>query len=77
MKDTKWVCVYKTDATNVEEAEKEIYASSYKQLPKKIINKAIQIMAGVIAGIGVGLSAIGSGVSFTQAARAKREQKKS
>ena len=33
-------------------------------------------MSGVIAGIGVGLSAIGSGVSFTQAARAKREQKK-
>ena len=41
--DTKWVCVYKTNATNVEEAEKEIYANSYKQLPKKIINKAIQL----------------------------------
>ena len=41
--DTKWVCVYKTNATNVEEAEKEIYASSYKQLPQKIINKAIQL----------------------------------
>ena len=41
--DTKWVCVYKTDATNVEDAEKEIYANNYKQLPKKIINKAIQL----------------------------------
>jgi len=40
--DTKWVCVYKTDATNIEDAEKEIYANSYKQLPKKIIKKALQ-----------------------------------
>ena len=41
--DTKWVCVYKTNAKTVEEAEKEIYASNYKQLPKKIINKAIKL----------------------------------
>ena len=41
--DTKWVCVYKTNATTVEEAEKEIYASDYKQLPKKIINKALKL----------------------------------
>ena len=33
-------------------------------------------MAGVIAGIGLATSLIGSGVSFTQAAKAKREQKK-
>ena len=41
--DTKWVCVHKTNATTVEEAEKEIYASDYKQLPKKIINKALKL----------------------------------
>ena len=33
-------------------------------------------MAGVVAGIGLALSAVGSGVSFSQAAAAKREQKK-
>lgn len=33
-------------------------------------------MSGVIAGIGLATSLIGSGVSFTQAARARREQKK-
>ena len=33
-------------------------------------------MSGVIAGIGLGLSAIGSGVSFGQAAKAKRAQQK-
>ena len=40
--DTKWVCVYKTKATTVEEAEKEVYATNYKQLPKKIIKKALK-----------------------------------
>ena len=34
-------------------------------------------MSGVIAAIGLGLSAVGSGVSFAQAAKARREQKKS
>ncbi len=41
--DTKWVCVYKTKARTVEEAEKDIYATNYKHLPKKIINKALKI----------------------------------
>ena len=33
-------------------------------------------MSGVIAAIGLGLSAVGSGVSFAQAAKARREQRK-
>ena len=33
-------------------------------------------MAGVIAGIGLALSAVGSGVGFAQAAKARREQRK-
>jgi len=37
--DTTWVCVYKTNATTVEKAEEEIYASNFKELPQKIINK--------------------------------------
>lgn len=41
--DTKWVCVYNTKAKTVEEAEKEIYAVSYKELPNKIINKVLKL----------------------------------
>lgn len=35
--DCRWVCVYRTDKTTVEEAEKEIYAENYKELPEHII----------------------------------------
>ena len=41
--DTTWICVYKTDANNVEDAEREIYADSFIELPKEIINKALQL----------------------------------
>tara|TARA_R100000900_G_scaffold132509_2_gene108937 strand:+ start:8509 stop:9036 length:528 start_codon:yes stop_codon:yes gene_type:complete len=37
--DTEWCCVYKTDATNYEEAEADVYAETYKELPKKLIKK--------------------------------------
>lgn len=39
--DTTWICVYKTDATTPEEAEKEIYAESFYELPKSIIDKQL------------------------------------
>jgi len=37
--DTDWCCVYKTDATTFEEAEADVYASTYKELPQEVINK--------------------------------------
>lgn len=40
-KDTQWCCVYKTDAKTFEEAEADVYADSYKQLPQHIIEKRI------------------------------------
>jgi len=36
--DVTWVCVYKTDKTTVEEAEKEIYTQDFKELPDSVIN---------------------------------------
>ena len=41
--DATWICVYKTDATTPEEAEKEIYAESFHELPQEIINKELLI----------------------------------
>lgn len=38
--DTRWCCVYRTDKTTVEEAEKDVYAmESYKELPQNIIDQ--------------------------------------
>tara|TARA_R100000742_G_C4279452_1_gene104064 strand:+ start:4456 stop:4992 length:537 start_codon:yes stop_codon:yes gene_type:complete len=37
--ESVWTCVYKTDATTVEEAELEIYADKYMELPIEVINK--------------------------------------
>jgi len=37
--DCVWACVYKTDAETVEEAEKEVYTTDYKELPEHIIFK--------------------------------------
>jgi hypothetical protein len=37
--DTRWCCVYRTDAKTFEEAEADVYAESYKELPQEIINK--------------------------------------
>ena len=35
--DCTWVCVYKTDAPTIEEAEKEVYTTDYRELPEHII----------------------------------------
>ena len=35
--DCTWVCVYKTDAATIEEAEKEVYTTDYRELPEHII----------------------------------------
>ena len=37
--DSIWVCVYRTDAQTVEEAEKELYTEDFKELPEYVINK--------------------------------------
>ncbi len=39
--DTIWVCVYRTDKTTVEEAEKEVYTDNYKELSIDIINNKV------------------------------------
>lgn len=38
--DTVWTCVFNTDKTNVEDVEKEIYATHYRELPQEIINQS-------------------------------------
>lgn len=37
--DCTWVCVYKTDAKSVEDADKEVYTEDFNNLPKYIITK--------------------------------------
>ena len=37
--DTKWCCVYKTDAKTFEEAEADVYTEDYKTLPQETIKK--------------------------------------
>ena len=37
--DCVWACVYRTDAETIEEAEKEVYTTDYKELPEHIIFK--------------------------------------
>jgi hypothetical protein len=40
--DCTWVCVYRTDAKNIKDAEKEVYTEDYKDLPEHvIINKEL------------------------------------
>ena len=39
--DTKWVCVYRTDAETVEEAEKEVYTMDFRELPEAVIQKKL------------------------------------
>ena len=41
--DCVWVCVYRTDAETVEEAEKELYTENFMELPEYIINRNKQI----------------------------------
>ena len=35
--DTTWVCVYRTDAKTIKEAEEEVYTENYKDLPEHVI----------------------------------------
>jgi len=35
--DTTWVCVYRTDAKTIKEAEVEVYTEDYKELPEYVI----------------------------------------
>ena len=37
--DCKWVCVYRTDKTNIKDAQKDVYTLNYKDLPRLVINK--------------------------------------
>jgi len=37
--DSIWTCVYKTDANTIEDAELDIYADEYMELPQELINK--------------------------------------
>ena len=39
--DTRWVCVYRTDAETVEEAEKEVYTMDFRELPESVIQKKL------------------------------------
>ena len=38
-KDSEWCCVYKTNAKTFEEAESDVYADKFTELPKELINK--------------------------------------
>ena len=35
--DCTWTCVYRTDATTIEEAEEEVYTVDFRELPEHII----------------------------------------
>ena len=35
--DCTWTCVYRTDATTIEEAEQEVYTVDFRELPEHII----------------------------------------
>lgn len=37
--DCVWVCVYKTDAKTIEEAEREVYTEDFMELPPHVIQK--------------------------------------
>ena len=39
--DVTWVCVYRTDATTVEEAEAELITLNYRELPENIISNKL------------------------------------
>ena len=41
--NTKWCCVYKTDAKTFKEAEADVYTNNYKDLPKEVIKKIKKI----------------------------------
>lgn len=35
--DCTWACVYRTDAKNIEEAERDVYTENYLELPQSVI----------------------------------------
>ena len=39
--DTRWACVYRTDAKTIEEAEKEVYTMDFRELPESVIQKKL------------------------------------
>ena len=41
--DCVWVCVLKTDAKTVEEAEKELFTLNYKTLPRSVLTKKLEL----------------------------------
>tara|TARA_B110000902_G_scaffold105119_1_gene124269 strand:- start:773 stop:1288 length:516 start_codon:yes stop_codon:yes gene_type:complete len=41
--DCVWVCTYRTDATTVEEAEKDVYTEDFQELPQYVIQKNIEV----------------------------------
>jgi hypothetical protein len=41
--DTTWVCVYKTEKENIEDAMKEVYTTNFKELPEWVIEKQLLI----------------------------------
>ena len=41
--DCVWVCAYRTDATTVEEAEKDVYTEDFRELPENVLLKQIKI----------------------------------
>ena len=42
--DCTWVCVYRTDAKTIEEAEKDVYTENYLELPQSVINEKILVL---------------------------------
>ncbi len=40
--DSIWACVYKTEATNVEDAELEIYVEDFEKLGHEVINEIME-----------------------------------
>ena len=42
--DCVWACVYKTDAKNIEAAERDVYTENYLELPQSVINEKILVL---------------------------------
>jgi hypothetical protein len=39
--DVRWACVYRTDATTIEAAEREVYTMDFRELPEAVIQKKL------------------------------------
>jgi hypothetical protein len=44
--DVVWTCIVKTDATTIEEAEKDIYADSYEELDRFMLGDTLESAGG-------------------------------